>query len=541
MLGDPARTASSPPCSAVSTAGGHPDRGRDPSDGLAVRSRALAAVGRAARDERRRRRTSRRDGETGFRARVVAALVAELANPGTVTGLEIAAGKRRRRHISGSAHFEAIADDAARRVDRQGAARSRARTRRARRHDSSPKSLPDEGQYPGVDVERDRGARRRADRRFRDAEDGARWQRRPMRTRSSSALAAIDDFLPSRSWPPKCSPSMPPAPIPRSATRERRRRSTRVMRLTRRPARRAERAGRASGRIRPRRRTVSAFSARSIGSSCCSAKTSRSCRTSASDRTRRVQRIARASRTSSRVNDPWQVTGWMPQLARVREGSTRFAAALSAHEALVDLSRSRRFQASSSIRIARDRCGRRCPKRGAEPEGVAPDPKDAPPEELHDYLAAQPGRAVQGTFSAPRRTWRSRCHARGASTRSPPTRRSRRLLVRRMGRVHSRSVPDRRHRLPLRRTGRASAAEHPPGAAAAARSGELDVRRRARRAARSAAIWRRCAPCGRAISKAVSASLLPGNYLPQSYTDDLPSVQLLKMQRDAMERLFNER
>ena len=32
--------------------------------------------------------------------------------------------------------------------------------------------------------------------------------------------------------------------------------------------------------------------------------------------------------------------------------------------------------------------------------------------------------------------------------------------------------------------------------------------------------------------------LLPGNYLPQSYTDDLPSVQMLKLQRDASQRLF---
>ena len=32
--------------------------------------------------------------------------------------------------------------------------------------------------------------------------------------------------------------------------------------------------------------------------------------------------------------------------------------------------------------------------------------------------------------------------------------------------------------------------------------------------------------------------LLPANYLPQTYTDDLPSVQLLKMQRDAHDRLL---
>jgi hypothetical protein len=31
--------------------------------------------------------------------------------------------------------------------------------------------------------------------------------------------------------------------------------------------------------------------------------------------------------------------------------------------------------------------------------------------------------------------------------------------------------------------------------------------------------------------------LLPANYLPQNYTDDLPSVQLLKLRRDAAERI----
>jgi hypothetical protein len=31
--------------------------------------------------------------------------------------------------------------------------------------------------------------------------------------------------------------------------------------------------------------------------------------------------------------------------------------------------------------------------------------------------------------------------------------------------------------------------------------------------------------------------LLPGNYLPQSYTDDLPSVQVLKMRRDAAQQM----
>ena len=35
-------------------------------------------------------------------------------------------------------------------------------------------------------------------------------------------------------------------------------------------------------------------------------------------------------------------------------------------------------------------------------------------------------------------------------------------------------------------------------------------------------------------------ALLPGNYLPQTYTDHLPSVQLLKMQRDAMDRLVRD-
>ena len=33
--------------------------------------------------------------------------------------------------------------------------------------------------------------------------------------------------------------------------------------------------------------------------------------------------------------------------------------------------------------------------------------------------------------------------------------------------------------------------------------------------------------------------LLPGNYLPQNYTDDLPSVRMLKLMRDARERLVS--
>jgi len=35
-------------------------------------------------------------------------------------------------------------------------------------------------------------------------------------------------------------------------------------------------------------------------------------------------------------------------------------------------------------------------------------------------------------------------------------------------------------------------------------------------------------------------ALLPGNYLPQTYTEWLPSVQVLKMQRDAMKRMVSD-
>jgi hypothetical protein len=35
-------------------------------------------------------------------------------------------------------------------------------------------------------------------------------------------------------------------------------------------------------------------------------------------------------------------------------------------------------------------------------------------------------------------------------------------------------------------------------------------------------------------------AILPGNYLPQNYTDELPSVRLLEMQRKARERLFKD-
>ena len=104
---------------------------------------------------------------------------------------------------------------------------------------------------------------------------------------------------------------------------------------------RTDRASRWPGRAVPR----TARSARDrTDEASCSARTSRSCRSSASDPTRREFNASLAEQDKLTLGDPWQVTGWIPKLARVREGLDRFAAALSAHEALVDVSARSRFQ-----------------------------------------------------------------------------------------------------------------------------------------------------------------------------------------------------
>ena len=89
------------------------------------------------------------------------------------------------------------------------------------------------------------------------------------------------------------------------------------------------------------------------------------------------------------VGDAWRVNGWLTQVARVREGADRFAATLSAHEALCapldagDLKLVQFPHRPGEVWAA-------LPQAWREDEGTPFDPKQVP-EELRDYLAARPG------------------------------------------------------------------------------------------------------------------------------------------------------
>ena len=98
---------------------------------------------------------------------------------------------------------------------------------------------------------------------------------------------------------------------------------------------------------------------------------------------------ALAGQADLTLNNPWQVSGWLPQLARVHDGLDRFAAALSAHEVLVDLSGADDFKVVQYPHYAQ-RAWAALPEAWRENEGTPLDTGKIP-EELHDYLAQQPG------------------------------------------------------------------------------------------------------------------------------------------------------
>lgn len=87
------------------------------------------------------------------------------------------------------------------------------------------------------------------------------------------------------------------------------------------------------------------------------------------------------------LNDPWRIAGWLPKLSRVREGLDRFSGALSAHEVLVDVSGADDFKIIQYPHTDQ-------PIWAALPEAWRDEQADdvgKAPEELRDYLAEQHG------------------------------------------------------------------------------------------------------------------------------------------------------
>ena len=218
----------------------------------------------------------------------------------------------------------------------------------------------------------------------------------------------------------------------------------------------------------------------------------------------------------------------------MRDGLDRFAAALSAHEALVDMSAAVDFNVVQYPHRA-GQVWAALPEAWRGEEGVPPDLKRVP-EELHEYLGTQPGAPYKDIQrAAPNMALAM--HTPGGLNALAADGVLAGLLVDEWAEF----IPD-----PLQTAG-VSFHYDAPGArppqsiilAVPPRANQenwtfddvVDVLHEARDLVTLRAVRPRDLEGGLGI-------VLPGNYLPQSYTDDLPSVQLLKAKRDAAQRLF---
>ena len=408
--------------------------------------------------------------QTGFRSVVASALIAKLADAGNVTGLDIAPASDDAASL-GLAHFEAIAMTLKALLDK-----SRFATRKdlVRVDDKIEATLPSMGEYPGVDVDEIVG---RAD--ALAGEFDAASAAVLASAGADALLAALDamtDLLPQASWPAQVFAIDADGADP--ATRD---------------ARAADAIATLKPILDAIGDAVHADPPLHVGQA---APTDAQRAQHAMDRLRRLFgkdfpvlpkfalgayatefNASLAEQDALTVTDPWRINGWLTQVGRVREGADRFAAAVSAHEALCaplalgDLKLVQFPHRAGQIWAA-------LPQAWLEKEGSAFDPKDVP-EELRDYLAARPG--------TPYRDIQRAAPSLAIALHAPGLRGDRRraddrgVRVRRLARVHPRPVPDGGHRLSLRRAGRAAAADDPARVAAEARPGGVEFRRRRRR------------------------------------------------------------
>ena len=229
-------------------------------------------------------------------------------------------------------------------------------------------------------------------------------------------------------------------------------------------------------------------------------------------------------------DNAWQIAGWIPKLARVREGLHRFSAALSAHEALIDMSTSAHFKL---VRYPH-RSGQAwaaLPEAWRDEEATAPDLTQVP-EELTQYVSTHLG-ATYKDINRAAPNMAVAMHTPGGRNAVQADGPLAGLLVDEWAEF----VPDPfqtaavafHYDAPGARPPQSIILAVPPNANQENWTFDdvLDVLHEARvtsDAARSATAGSR---------RRARQQVLPGNYLPQSYTDDLPSVQLLKLQRDA--------
>jgi hypothetical protein len=464
--------------------------------------------------------------ETGFRARVVAGLLTKIGDATGVTGLEIEQEGPSAETL-GLGAFEAIATTLRSLIDR---ARPLTRKDVVVPENAIEATLPDEGEYPGVDrdeIESRAAALIAGFAALKATLDGSAGA-----DALFANLAAMEDFLPREAWPQEVvaidAPGADPAQRDARATEA----LAALKRLT--DARLEEvnapielAAGQAEATHGQRVQRAIDQVKRLLG------KDFPLLPRFALGPYASEFKASLAEQDKLNAGDPWQVSGWIPQLARVREGLDRFAAALSAHEALVAPSGVQDF----SLVQFPHRAGQvwaALPEAWRDAEGATPDTSQVP-EELHAYLAAQPGAPYKEIHRVAPDTALA-INAPGGLDASAADGALAGLLVDEWAEF----IPDPfqtaavgfHYDAPGARPPQSIIVALPPRANQENWTFDdiLDVVHEARDLATLRAVRPRDLEGGLGV-------LLPANYLPQSYTDDLPSVQLLKLRRDAMTRL----
>ncbi len=232
------------------------------------------------------------------------------------------------------------------------------------------------------------------------------------------------------------------------------------------------------------------------------------------------------------AGDPWRINGWLTQMGRVREGADRLTACISAHEALCAP------LGAGDLKIVQFPHGDQqawaaLPEAWVEKDGTPFDPKQVP-EELQAYLAARPGtpyRDIQRVAPA----LALALHAPGVQAVDAAQ-----TLASLVCDEWPELVPDPfqtaaigfHYDAPGARPPQTILLALPPqlGQAAWSFDDAVDVIHEAFDLARLRSVRPRDLAGG-------LGALLPGNYLPHSYTDDLPSIRILEMQREARAKM----
>jgi hypothetical protein len=463
--------------------------------------------------------------DTGFRRALVVAFTSVVADPASVTGLDIQQEGDSAATL-GLGHFEALALTLKTVLDKM---RPVTRKDIVRVDDGIESTLPDEGQFPGVDLAE---IEARATAIIGDFD--ALVDTIAIVADADSLLAdlmAAEDFLPTSSWPAEVFAIDAPGADP--ATRNDR----------------AADARDAVQRVLAARQTAVHADVPLLDGQ---AGPTHPQRVQAA-----INRIklllgkdfpvvprcslgpyavefdaSLADQAALTTSDQWRVHGWLTQLACVREGANRFAAGLSAHEALVEPVGLNDFKVVQFPHKP-GQIWAALPEAWVEPEGTPFDPTQVP-EELQDYLSQQSGAVAKDIHRAAPDLCIVFHSPAGIDALA-----AEQTIAALVCDEWPEFIPD-----PYQTAAVAfhydAPGARPPQSVLLAMPPQfdqdswtfddlMDVIHEAFDLAKLRGVRPRDLAGG-------LGALLPGNYLPQAYTDDLPSVQVLKMLRDARTR-----